>query len=490
MTDPLYPSTELATLPPEVLQDIALDLVPTMSNTAPPLLDLVNFLVTCRYIRGSLHHLTCPTLYADIFRLQFDPPSARLSDAALTHELFLRHRAILTLRRVTASRNRGSVDPNDIYQSLWTAIMMALENCGRNLQHLGTVDVSGLCETILSPSSLHLDRDGEDTKGLVLWLRVLTLNQGVFPKARALGLPFSALVQQVVVSTLTQGSVCPPEAPINTAHGLPRNIIFYSRRQLVLPVNPFLAACLIRFAWEDAGRRPDLDDGPVDREAALFLGATQCATQEDCRALKCCTPFSTCACEELFPSPASVDPALDSILSFFTGVSNACISGLWEGMYMCYDEHPVHGWGFGWRKPMQLNVKNRRDIQSGSVLPANLTNPMERELLESHDALLECPTNETCGSNLDPSKSPLVIGATLPKFSAAWGSYLYVGRQSEIQKTRITLVRRGTPDNDIDSVEELLFGGHVLGGQVLVGTWHSLSQTPFRGIFCMRKVDT
>lgn len=166
-------ATNLLDLPAEVLQDIAFELVPANCILSSGLLDLTHFLLTCRVIRYPLQPSNCTHLYARIFHTQFDTPAVRaLSEEALTEEFFARHRSLATCQQIASLK---SLDVPDLHQALWTILLMALEAGDKNREHLGTVNISSICEQVLTS----LDRDDfHELKALVLWLRVFTLDKG------------------------------------------------------------------------------------------------------------------------------------------------------------------------------------------------------------------------------------------------------------------------------------------------------------------------
>ena len=132
----LVQSSPFCQLPPDVLQEIALELV--VVEPVGLLEDLVSLLQTCRYIYGLLSSTRNLHLYGRILQGKFNTAAAsrRLGDRA-THSGNL----LTQLREYcTALKHIHSGDiaaPTEaIEKTLWAAAFLCLENDGRNYAQL------------------------------------------------------------------------------------------------------------------------------------------------------------------------------------------------------------------------------------------------------------------------------------------------------------------------------------------------------------------
>lgn len=136
------PAITLTSLPPDVLTHVALCLATsTDSNPVGPPKHLLPFLLTSRTVNNHVSYNTNPSLYADIFRYQFDVrslhrrlPSSRLTAPNLAAELRRRWTSLKRILKQGASadwRDRTYKD-HEIKEDLMTAFLMLLESDGRN----------------------------------------------------------------------------------------------------------------------------------------------------------------------------------------------------------------------------------------------------------------------------------------------------------------------------------------------------------------------
>ncbi|KAG9030534.1 hypothetical protein FRB95_003863 [Tulasnella sp. JGI-2019a] len=146
-------ATTLATIPPELLDEIAFHTaLPNASSLSPygPPTDLTNLLLSCKTIHDTLTSSLC--LYARLFRTQFDSaalwrrfPPNWLTTHILVEELKRRWNALKRIRRVAAqwgeaqtrkeTTTLGALEMrslNTITQDLWMMYLMLLENDGMN----------------------------------------------------------------------------------------------------------------------------------------------------------------------------------------------------------------------------------------------------------------------------------------------------------------------------------------------------------------------
>ncbi|KAF8483259.1 hypothetical protein JB92DRAFT_2799925 [Gautieria morchelliformis] len=174
----------LDTIPLEVLERIA-SFVAWHQFTGPPK-DLASLCLTCKHIHDSLSFSRNPPLYASLFRYKFDiaAPRRRLSSEytsaqCLAGEFRRRFEAMARIRRGVGSHSMPA--HVDRQHDLWMAVLMMLENDGKNaiqLRTFGRVQ-DWLQAYFLEPpggSYIHHDmqvrswpRDNIDNK-LALWL--------------------------------------------------------------------------------------------------------------------------------------------------------------------------------------------------------------------------------------------------------------------------------------------------------------------------------
>ncbi|KAF7297339.1 hypothetical protein MIND_00967300 [Mycena indigotica] len=128
----------LETVPHEILERIAY-LVATERVIGPPS-SLISLLCTNRQIHSQLSLTNNQYLYARIYQAKFDfgRLASKLSPNVLAHELVHRCRILTRIRAQTDSTVRPrSTEPGDtVYELLFHAYLMMLENAGNNERQL------------------------------------------------------------------------------------------------------------------------------------------------------------------------------------------------------------------------------------------------------------------------------------------------------------------------------------------------------------------
>jgi hypothetical protein len=183
---------------PELLEEIAFQLVRIQESPLQPPSHLLPLLLTCRTWNHWLSHSSNPHLYARIFCHKFDTKPlfargdhSRLTPPALTSELRLRCKVLKQLRSGAGSHH-STVGDLATLQVLWTAYLMMLENEYKNVKHLREYACTGtwLRMFLLEPDGgSHLFHNlahsiwPEPTfeSRLAMWLYWFLYNHGQFP---------------------------------------------------------------------------------------------------------------------------------------------------------------------------------------------------------------------------------------------------------------------------------------------------------------------
>lgn len=173
----------LCTIPLELLVEIALQLATLGSPHGPPK-DLISLLLTCKAIHHSLAFDRCTPLYASIYRRTFDTraPRRRFGDGMLHAQEYAAQlkKCCIALARI----RRGDLDSVTLEDDLWTAWLMALENDGKNDEHLDWAQLDGLLHnfvlTRLWPERGSYEQWPEESviNALVVWLFWYRMSQG------------------------------------------------------------------------------------------------------------------------------------------------------------------------------------------------------------------------------------------------------------------------------------------------------------------------
>ncbi|KAH9933441.1 uncharacterized protein B0H18DRAFT_1115442 [Fomitopsis serialis] len=128
-------SSPLCLLPLEIRVEIALQVALLRTPHGPPK-DIVPLLLSCKTIHDSLVFEHCAPLYARIYRSNFDVRAPRRRFAS--DELHVQNYAAqlkkccIVLKRIRS----GDLDSEFLQDDLWTAVLMALENDGKNGEQL------------------------------------------------------------------------------------------------------------------------------------------------------------------------------------------------------------------------------------------------------------------------------------------------------------------------------------------------------------------
>ncbi|KAI0917918.1 hypothetical protein AcV5_002729 [Taiwanofungus camphoratus] len=127
-------SSVLCSIPAEVLENIALEL--TVLDAVGPPSDLIPLLLTCRHIHDTLRFDHCRQLYARIFRCKFDTRAAgrRMGvRATFTSNIAMQLKKLsVALKRIRS----GDIYSEHLLDDMWTAVIMCLENDGKNQDQL------------------------------------------------------------------------------------------------------------------------------------------------------------------------------------------------------------------------------------------------------------------------------------------------------------------------------------------------------------------
>lgn len=191
----------LCQLPFTILENIGLE-VAVLDPLGPPS-DLVPLLCTCKHIYSWLSFDDDRYLYARIFRAMFDTRAvvrrfgercSRLSNVAQQLKVYC-----ATLRRIRSGDI--TADPETVKADMWTALLMMLENDGKNEAQLEWAGLKDFMDRFVRTKLLdnceqtHGWPPESETNALALWLMWFTTDEGECLSLGALGVDLISCVR-------------------------------------------------------------------------------------------------------------------------------------------------------------------------------------------------------------------------------------------------------------------------------------------------------
>lgn len=172
----------LTQVPFDILEQIVLQVA--LLDHGPPK-HLTALLSTCKTIYGSVNFNAYPLLYANIFKCKFDVEAiARRYPKECTAIQNIADQLKVycaVLKRI----HGGDITAETVFNDMWSALLMMLENDGRNEEQLGWAGLKDFVDRYvrarLLEGSVHTAGWPTETpaNALVLWLMWFTTDEGV-----------------------------------------------------------------------------------------------------------------------------------------------------------------------------------------------------------------------------------------------------------------------------------------------------------------------
>ncbi|KAI0029418.1 hypothetical protein K488DRAFT_56422 [Vararia minispora EC-137] len=374
-------SARILTLPYELLEDIVFH---ALDPTGPPS-GLVPLLLTCRVLNARLSWRNNARLYYRIATAQFDTAAARRRfgpDADFSAPALSRH-----LRHTWAVLKRlrsGDLDSDSLFDDLWDAFFLAIENDGKNVRQLEWARVHSLATRYMNERLWQGTIRGwpQDTplSALALWVLWATMDAGKYdsqmrahtiqlvlpfvvlafkyPRFFApdvtyhLPLPADVMPDQVISQVNAHGPYPVFRRPADAPHVRTR----FGAHLAVVPPSLAAAAIHLYFAIREMVALQVLPDLPVDWPAALAAGITTGQTQADVHEVNAhrSTRFSPRSAADMLHAPgvhrspsALWDDDFRRIISCHdlwaqpryrgSPYTPGSLNGLWQGRYLIPD---------------------------------------------------------------------------------------------------------------------------------------------------------
>ena len=167
----------LCSIPPEVLEDIALELV--LADPIGPPKNLLRLAQTCKHIHETL---TSNALRARIYNATFDSSASRRRLGTRAHrsknlarQLQVNHGALALIRS-------GDIYVATIEHLLWRAFLMLLDNDGKNHVQLAAAGLDDFVERFILERLMEDADDGwpvdNTVNSLALWVFSMMITEG------------------------------------------------------------------------------------------------------------------------------------------------------------------------------------------------------------------------------------------------------------------------------------------------------------------------